>query len=226
MTQRTLLRLLPVSLVTLAAVSCGGDSSTNPTLPPDPNFANITISLRIHLVESSTSDSLNTTLTEADVAILIEGINEVWSQAAITWLVDTIFRESAQNEEIFEAVLAGQLPPDALATVVPGGNLFFGDWDVFIIRSFGGVAGGLYIPSIQSVIFPELDPTGLRDLTGSGRRILAHELGHSLSLQHVACPPEGNLMAPGCEAPNRTLLTAAQIAQVRQQAATGRPWGS
>ncbi len=225
MTTRTLLRLLSVSLVTLAVIACGGDGSTDPTTR-DQNLANITIPLRIHLIESTTSDSLNTTLTEAEVTILIEGVNEVWSQAAITWLVDTIFREFPQNEEIFEAVLAGQLQADALTAVVPGGNLFFGDWDVFMIRSFGGVAGGIYLPSIQSVIFPELDPTGLRDLTGSGRRILAHELGHSLSLQHVACPPEGNLMAPGCDAPDRTLLTAAQIAQVRQQAATGRPWGS
>lgn len=54
-------------------------------------------------------------------------------------------------------------------------------------------------------------------------RILAHELGHSLTLPHVSCTPAGNLMSPGCAGSDRARLTAGQIERARAQAATGRP---
>ena len=55
-------------------------------------------------------------------------------------------------------------------------------------------------------------------------RILAHELGHSLGLAHVACTTGGNLMAAGCTLGSRTFLNAIQITRVRLQAETGRPF--
>ncbi len=76
------------------------------------------------------------------------------------------------------------------------------------------------------MISSEVDPTGLRDLAGSGPRILAHELGHSLSLFHVACTDAGNLMSPGCPLGQRTQLTAGQVDMARLQASTGHPLGN
>ena len=88
----------------------------------------------------------------------------------------------------------------------------------------GGIAGGVYLSGVPAVIIAEFDPSGARDLVGSGPRILAHELGHSLGLVHVPCTAEGNLMAPGCSAGLRTHLTEDQIATARTQRDINRPF--
>jgi hypothetical protein len=70
----------------------------------------------------------------------------------------------------------------------------------------------------------EFDPTGARDLVVSGPRILAHELGHSISLEHGPCTTVGNLMAPGCTTGERTRLTEDQITFALRQARFNRPF--
>ena len=108
--------------------------------------------------------------------------------------------------------------------MLPRQNLLTGEWDVFLAHSFGGITGGLYFPDIPAALSAELDPEGRRELTRATARILAHELGHSLSLPHVPCTTAGNLMSPGCEAADRTRLTEAQVEAARRQAEAGRPY--
>ena len=79
--------------------------------------------------------------------------------------------------------------------------------------------------ALNAELSAELDPQGRRELVGATARILAHELGHSLSLPHVPCTPAGNLMSPGCPAAGRTRMSEAQVAAARRQALTGRPFG-
>lgn len=217
-------RTVPVLLLALTALACGGGDATAPQLANNPN---LTLPVRIHLLTSS-FDPLNSTVTESEVNTLITEVNNVWSQAGIAWTIETVIREPAQNETTFETILTGTTLPtiNDLTSVLPLQNLFAQKWNIYFIKDFGGLAGGIYLPNVGSVIFPELDPTGKRDLTGSAIRILSHELGHSLSLRHVPCPTEGNLMAAGCVAPNRTLLTPTQIDQAKIQAETGSPTGS
>jgi hypothetical protein len=53
---------------------------------------------------------------------------------------------------------------------------------------------------------------------------LAHELGHSLGLEHVPCDSTRNIMANGCWSPSRlSTLTADQIQRARKQATLGAP---
>jgi hypothetical protein len=235
------LRAWTLVSATLVLPACGSDEGTGPTAPQPEE---IELSVRVHLLSSDFAP-LNTLLTEAEVGTVFSRVNEVWRQALevgtvfsrvnevwrqalISWEIESIIREEALNADAFALVLQGQLlaSDDIIASVLPRANLSGGAWDVFLILDLGGIAGGIYFPGIPAALSAELDPSGNRELTGSAARILAHELGHSLGLPHVACTAEGNLMAPGCPAVDRTRLLVGQIGIARRQAETGRPFGS
>ena len=89
-------------------------------------------------------------------------------------------------------------------------------WNVFSIHrmAFGG---GVYNGGTQSVLIGETSPRG-----GINPSILAHELGHSLSLQHSR--ERFNLMSgrqPGVEPMDKTRLSPEQIAGARAVAKSG-----
>ena len=207
---------LPMTSVLVTA--CSSDGPTNG------DFDSTTLQVHVHLLQSDFSP-LNTTLTEDDVRTIITGVNDIWQQAGVAWKVESIVTDDALNAAVYESILLGDLPATGarIASILPPGSSSDSRWDVFYLLDLGGIAGGVYLPPITSVVVSELDPTGRRDLTGSVARILAHELGHSLGLQHVPCTPDGNLMAPGCQGGERTLLTSGQIDAARNQAAAGRP---
>jgi hypothetical protein len=193
--------------------------------PAEAEDQTITLDVRVHLLASARSTALTTTLTEAELESLFGRVNEIWSQAGIHWHIESLVHERASNPELFERMLRGETPPDigSVAAVIPRDDLSEGDWDVFFIRQLVGAAG-VYFPGIPAVLQPEVDPPGRRGLDGGLSRILAHELGHSLGLQHVPCSPEGNLMAAGCPGENRTRLTSSQIMAARNQARVGNPY--
>ena len=180
--------------------------------------------MRVHLLQSDFSP-LNTTLTEDDVRTIITGVNDIWQQAGVSWEIQSIVSDNALNADVYESILLRDLPATGprIASILPTASTSENRWDVFYLLDLGGIAGGVYLAPITSVVVAELDPNGQRDLMGSVARILAHELGHSLGLQHVPCAPEGNLMAPGCQAGDRERLTSGQIEVALSQAATGRP---
>ncbi len=186
----------------------------------------ITLGLRVHLLQSARSEALTSTLSDADVELLLARVNGIWSQTGIEWRIDRILREEAPNPEQFEEMRSGLVPPTfgALAGVIPRDHLSGGAWDVFFIRNLFGGVGGIYLPEIPAVLQPEVDPQGVHGLDGGLPRILAHELGHTLRLPHVPCTGEGNLMAAGCPTGDRTRLTHQQIRVARDQAARGVPF--
>ncbi|UCC83721.1 MAG: hypothetical protein JSW46_01960 [Gemmatimonadota bacterium] len=217
-------RVAPILLVAFGAVACS-DETGSITDPGE--LGNITLDVRVHLLESDQFAALDATLTDSDVAVLFEGVNEIWSQAGITWRVESVVREPSLDGTSFIAALNGVIPVtgSVLASILPSDNLLAGRWNVFVIRDFGNFAGGVYLDFRGAVIFAENGPIGPQDPTSDGRRILAHELGHSLSLFHVPCTSAGNLMAPGCPAQDRTRLEPGQITPARAQAQRGRPFG-
>jgi hypothetical protein len=127
---------------------------------------------------------------------------------------------------LFRRALTGSTEDliSVLTSVLTGENLRPDIWNVFMIRDFGGEVGGVYLGNQKLVVSTELDPNGERDINSGMSRILAHELGHSLSLFHVECEGEGNLMASACLLGPRTLLDATQIERARLRAEWGSPF--
>ncbi len=212
-----------VLVATLVAAACGSDATSVPGGGPiTPNT--LVLPVRVHILSSRIA-ALEAGSDDAAVGALLGRVNEVWAQADIRWSLESVIREAAGAEDQLELALGGAIPltGDVLASVLPRDSLTGGAWDVFLVRDLSAVAGfpGVFFPSIPGVIASEVDPAGLDD----PGRILAHELGHSLTLQHVACTPAGNLMAPGCASSNRTRLDPDQILAARAQARTGRSAG-
>jgi hypothetical protein len=206
-------------------LSCSGDSGPAEIVAPARDL--ITLRVRVHLLSSDFAP-LSTELTEDEVVTVFGRVNAIWQQALIRWEIESILREDALNEDAFAAMMSGQVPvsEDIIASALPREHLLSGEWDVFLIRTLGGITGGIYFPGIPAALSAELDPDGQRELTRATARILAHELGHSLSLPHVACTSAGNLMSPGCPAADRTKLSEDQVEAARQQALTGHPYGT
>ena len=211
--------LVPMlALVGLVSVSCG-DSPTEPAPGP------LELPLHVHLFQSETVSELNVTLSDAEVETLAAAVNAVWQQAEVRFELVGLGREPAVAEDSYAAALRGDIPltPSVMLSQIPVDNFDQASWNVYMVNDFGGSIGGVYIDLGPAVFSAEVDPTGVRDPTGSMARILAHELGHALGLPHVSCTVEGNLMAAGCASTNRTRLEPDQVAAARSQAATGRP---
>lgn len=229
-----LVALLVLSFV-LSGGLCAGEQwpaqpldEDAPALPsgsgPD-HLETLVLDLRVHLLHAPDSETVTTTLTRAELARVFAGVNRVWDQAGIRWRAGETSRVEVRDGAMHEGVLAGSIPrrPGMMARMVPPDAASDG-WDVFFIRDLGGKAGGVYLPPITAVLQSERGPSGVRDIEGDLVRILSHELGHALSLPHVRCREQGNLMSAGCMGVSRTHLAPDQVEQARRQARSGRPY--
>ncbi len=211
-----------IGILALAVLFMGACSDENSV---GPQSSQITLEVKVHLLQSTEFAPLNSTLADSEVLQIFAGANAIWERAGVTWQVESIVRVEVVNAADYTSIVRGEIPATgpAIAAVLPLENAAPDEWDVFLLRDFGGLVGGVYLPPFSSVVAAELDPAGQRDLSGSAARILAHELGHSLTLKHVTCAADGNLMSPGCATGDRSLLTPGQIDLARVQANKGRP---
>jgi len=178
----------------------------------EPRYELLELEMRVHLVRSSASPELAAALDPDEVHRAVATVNQIWRPAGITWRVESIVEEQVgalkSKEELAFALTRTQVTDDL--------------WHVFFVRSMGDVPG-FYAAELPAVIQAEVDPFGGVGLEGVMTRILAHELGHSLGLQHMPCSAAGNLMAANCPAADRFRLLSFQIEQARTIAQRRRP---
>ena len=171
--------------------------------------------LRVHLFSASNAPNIHTTLAEADITRILAKLNGIWSQAGITFHLESLIREEAVNQELNSRLgrmddlrLLLQLRPAAsLAT-----NLFH----LYYVKSFS--VNGVYLGEAMFV----KDTASLREVPGGIDeplpRVSSHELGHALTLVHHT--NDQQLMVRGTTGTN---LDAAEIKQARA-AAEEFPW--
>lgn len=186
----------------------------------------IRVPIRVHLLHSSQSASLTTTLTEREARDLLNTANTVWRAAGIHWEIESVVREESLHGALFDSLITQQLPAtDARQlAIIPRTNLLNPGWNLFLIRDYGQIAGGVFWPEVPGIVLAQKGMGIDLPPTGRGGFTLAHELGHSLGLRHVPCDESRNILAVGCwRADSTSTLAPAQIRQARAQAQTGRP---
>lgn len=186
----------------------------------------IRLPLRVHLLEASGVELITTTRTPAAIDTLVAVANGVWAQAGIQWYLESVFREAAPEGGVLEQMIAGTIrrSREALVSIAPTGRLLRPGWNLFMIRDFGPIGGGVFYSEISGILLAERGYGYELPPAGRGGTTLAHELGHSLGLFHVACDSTRNIMANACGEPGQLRsLTAQQIATARTQARLGQP---
>lgn len=210
-------RLVPNALVVgvlalLMLNRAGAQESTNGFVAADFLLA----PLRVHLLTATNEPAIHTRLTSNDVVRILGKVNRVWAQAGITFYLESLLTEPAQNtsdylkraKEDERTALLALRPKDSLAT-----NCFH----VFYLRQIQ--PNGIYF-NAQGIFVK--DTARLRPVEGGLDeplpRVTAHELGHALTLAHRQNAT--NLLASGMSG---GWLDAVEIAQARK-AVQHRPW--
>ena len=191
-----------------------------------PQDSVLRLHVRFHLLRSPASTNISTTRTAATVDTLVAFANTIWRQAGIEWVVESVITEDAPTAPVLDSMIAGLVPRTAerLVAFVPRERLLTPGWNVFLIRDFGPIAGGMFRPQVEGLVLAERGFGFELPANGRGGGTLAHELGHSLTLPHEKCDEGRNIMANACSKPGViSSLNSSQIAAARRQAATGRP---
>jgi hypothetical protein len=191
----------------------------------------IELPVRVHLVASSNEQLDSSDTRQRDIERRFRDINRAFAPAGIVWRVESIVVDRPSGADSAYAAASadhGQrrnalnLLRSAPTRLAPGG------FDLYVIEKMGPVGiGGAYQcaagepPGMGAAFVSARGPRG--DLP---TRKWAHELGHALGLQHTPCSREmadRMMMSGKCSyaEPGRVGFTAAEIAVMREQAATG-----
>ncbi len=158
--------------------------------------------LRIHLLASSDTPALQTTLTESDITRILVKMNRVWAQAGIRFRIESFVHEEALPLANADAELPSRTPVETRSSTA---------LNVYYVKQLD--VNGFYT---QRGIFVK-DTAALRPVEGGIDepipRVTSHEIGHALSLPHRQ--DTTNLMASGTTG---TLLNDAEIQQAREAA--------
>ena len=187
----------------------------------------VEVPIRFHLLRSEILN-LTATFSESQVATLVADAQQLWDQACIRLVIESVIenpltamQEMDYNRRKDEVEAAGF--SQLMKNVMPRSNLLRPGWNVMVFRAFERFSSGVYFSDIPSVLVAERLP----DAAGSRLNppiILAHEIGHALSLRHYdGVDVDQNLMNVDIMQNQMTgiQLTPSQIEQARASAQSG-----
>ncbi len=151
----------------------------------------MTLPVRVHLLTSDSVVELQCSFTDSEIKEYFVGVNAIWAQAGIAWEIESIVREPVVTSDGYRDLLAaaanrdgaprpGQNRQRVLRGLIPERNRLDPGFNVYIVEDLGSLMGGVFMPRDQIVLYGRCGPKGEQRPT-----VLAHELGHALSLPHV-----------------------------------------
>ena len=203
---------------------CIGTCNDTVIQTDDNASATLTLPIDFYCYSFDAQEELNCTKTESDLQSALVEINRIWAQAGIQWTLNSFNtkRVSASDFSLTGSETTKQVS-SKLISVAPPNYLGQKVWNVGIIRNFPSPvrAGGVTYGGVHVVYFAEtkITPTSTID---TQYFVLAHELGHSLSLAHTDPNTDpDNLMGPGAVTAYLPTLKQEQIERARKQALNG-----
>ena len=172
------------------------------------NLPVITLTVRVHLVQSETVPAMQTTLVDADIRRIFGKVNTIWAQAGIRLEI-----ESVGPTRALELTPEMRLKPEMerVKSMIPKDRLSADAIDVCYVKEVrpNGFYYGEPIVVKDTASLKEV-PGGLDEPLP---RVTAHEIGHALGLRHRQ--DTTNLMASGTTGFS---LNEAEIATAREKA--------
>ncbi len=177
-------------------------------LRSDETFALITLRVRVHLMQSASNSRLQTTLTEKDVRALFNEVNVIWAQAGIRFELEGVGSLQAREIAAKRWYIKDR---DWVKTAIPTAQFSATAIDVCFVKEMGP-NGFFYGEPVVVCENPEFNKVtgGTNNIVA---RVIAHELGHVLFLQHRQ--ERTNLMA---SAKNGVELNGQEIKDARKRA--------
>ena len=207
----------------------------------------VTLQVKVHYLKSQ-FPAINADHKLTNLRPLLSGSNEIWRQAGIRFSMDIpksmrpVNRDAEKTyADLFKPELTARVINQFLAKAIYGmlpdlpdrGKVIH----IVVVHTIPQGYGAMYLPAKGLVLMPEVKYAKLISEDGVWKNgsdhffmqsnILAHELGHALSLRHVVT--QGNLMIDGTLREGSgvgpgILLTERQIVAARKQAFTGGPY--